>query len=62
VRDIGTVDFAKGVMTVDAIIVTALETGAIEFVATPAVSDIYSIQNNILRILPTDITITPIAE
>lgn len=61
-REAGTVNFDDGVVSLTPLRVTSFEGSELNIFAIPFTNDIYSSQNNILRIRPQDIIVRPIAD
>ena len=57
IKDAGTIDYKTGTLYLYALNVLSLEGGEFKVYAKPVTNDINSLQNNILRILPSDISI-----
>lgn len=62
VKNVGTVDYANGVINVNNLIITGLGSDVFKFVVKPQSNDVISVRNQIVNIEPTLLTITPIVD
>lgn len=60
IKDIGSVDYGLGILTIKDFVVSSYAPGGIKIYARPVSNDIYSTKNNILAIRTEDIDITSI--
>lgn len=61
-RDVGTIDYAKGIIRINNITITALYTNEFKLVIVPAVNDVESNKNQFVQIPSNKVTITPIID
>jgi hypothetical protein len=60
IKDIGTVDYATGLLTINDLTVSSYPVVGIKFYARPSSNDIYSLKNNILTIKIEDIDVNAV--
>ena len=62
IKNVGTVDYLQGIITLNDIVITGLETGSWTFIIKPQSNDVVSRHNEIVNIPQTLIRVIPVQD
>jgi len=61
-KDIGTVDYKNGIMTVNSLNISSIDGNSLEFIFKPQSYDVVAIRNNILSIPTTMVSVSAVVD
>ena len=62
VKNVGTINYDKGLMLIDDLIITGITTDAFSFILKPQSNDVASVRNQVVSIDPSMVTVTPVID